>query len=122
MSILYPTVVRDCSEIDLVIKILLLSGGTNIVGATEPTPVEKDRSICSLDMRRMNRVLSIDKAAHTAVIEAGALGPDLEEQLHREGYSLGHDPDSFEYSTLGTHRVTHYVWRHAALLSSAEAK
>lgn len=76
-------------------------GGTNIVGATEPTPVVKDRSICSLDMRRMNRVLSLDKAAHTAVIEAGALGPDLEEQLHKEGFSLGHDPDSFEYSTLG---------------------
>lgn len=50
----------------------------------------------------MNRVLCLDKEAHTAVIEGGALGPDLEEQLYKEGFSLGHDPDSFEYSTLGT--------------------
>lgn len=35
------------------------------------------------------------------MIEAGAFGPDLEAQLQREGFSLGHDPDSFEFSTLG---------------------
>lgn len=88
------------------------AGGTNIVGATEATPVDKTRSICSLDMRRMNKVLSIDKEAHTAVIEGGALGPDLEEQLQKEGFALGHDPDSFEYSTLGA------LLRFASLSSS----
>jgi alkyldihydroxyacetonephosphate synthase len=55
----------------------------------------------SLDMRRMRRVLAVDRRSFTAQIEAGVFGPDLEQQLAAHGMTLGHFPDSFLHSTLG---------------------
>lgn len=49
----------------------------------------------------MRRVLSIDDTAGLARVDAGVYGPDLEERLNAEGWTLGHFPDSFTYSTLG---------------------
>ncbi len=74
-------------------------GGTNIVGGVNPPPGRG--MVATVDMQRMNRVLSLDPESNTAVIEAGALGPKLEADLQARGYSLGHCPDSFEYSSLG---------------------
>jgi alkyldihydroxyacetonephosphate synthase len=39
--------------------------------------------------------------SRAARIQAGALGPDLEDQLRPHGYTLRHFPQSFEHSTLG---------------------
>jgi alkyldihydroxyacetonephosphate synthase len=75
-------------------------GGTNIVGGINPQPDEA-RPVVTLSLRRLNRLLSIDRESRTATIQAGALGPELEADLARHGHSLGHFPDSFEYSTLG---------------------
>ena len=36
-----------------------------------------------------------------AVFEAGIRGPQLEQQLNSKGFTLGHYPQSFEYSSLG---------------------
>jgi alkyldihydroxyacetonephosphate synthase len=49
----------------------------------------------------MNRILSIDLISNTARVQAGIRGPDLEAQLNRRGFTLGHFPQSFEFSTLG---------------------
>ncbi|KAL6048649.1 putative FAD binding domain/FAD linked oxidases, C-terminal domain containing protein [Balamuthia mandrillaris] len=83
------------------VALIPCGGRTNIVGACEPERDEKRRMIVSVDLRRMNKVLWIDKKTMTACIEVGILGPDMEDSLQREGVSLGHDPDSFQWSTLG---------------------
>ncbi|NNG20464.1 FAD-binding oxidoreductase [Naumannella sp. ID2617S] len=75
-------------------------GGSNIVGALEPLAGET-RQIVSLDLGRLNKVLEIDEESGLARIQAGALGPALEEQLNRRGWTMGHFPDSFTHSTLG---------------------
>lgn len=75
-------------------------GGSNIVGALEPRAWE-ERVVVSIDLGRMNRVIEIDDEAGLARIQAGALGPALEEQLNRRGWTMGHFPDSFTHSTLG---------------------
>jgi alkyldihydroxyacetonephosphate synthase len=75
-------------------------GGTNIVGGINPAAHE-DRPMLTLSLRDMQRLLAVDRASRTATLEAGALGPTLEAELQSHGYSLGHFPDSFEYSTLG---------------------
>jgi alkyldihydroxyacetonephosphate synthase len=75
-------------------------GGSNISGSLQAPP-EETRPVISVDMGRMNRVLSIDAESGLARIQAGALGPDLEEQLKAQGWTLGHFPDSFTHSTLG---------------------
>jgi alkyldihydroxyacetonephosphate synthase len=75
-------------------------GGTNISGSLE-APRDERRTVISVDMGRMDRVLEIDTTSNTARIQAGALGPALEEQLNRTGWTIGHFPDSFNHSTLG---------------------
>ena len=46
-------------------------------------------------------MLEIDEASRAARIQAGALGPALEDQLRPHGLTLRHFPQSFEFSTLG---------------------
>ena len=81
------------------VVIIPFGGGSNIAGCLERS--ESRRMVVSLDMRRMRRVLEVDTESFTARIEAGAFGPDLEEQLNAYGLTLGHFPDSFLHSTLG---------------------
>lgn len=81
-------------------------GGTNVTEALRCAP-EEERPIVSLDMQRMRRVLWIDPANRTACIEAGAVGRHIQEQLARYGFTLGHEPDSVELSTLGGWIATH---------------
>jgi alkyldihydroxyacetonephosphate synthase len=54
-----------------------------------------------MDMGRMDKLLDLDKVSHLATIQAGANGPQIEEQLKNLRYTLGHFPQSFELSTLG---------------------
>ena len=75
-------------------------GGSNISGSLQAPP-DETRPVISVDMGRMNRVLSVDEESGLARIQAGVLGPDLEEQLGALGWTLGHFPDSFTHSTLG---------------------
>ena len=83
------------------VVLIPFGGGTNVVGAVEPDPRETQRMVVSVDLRRMNKMLWIEKESQMACFEAGVLGPDLEEQLSRYGFLLGHDPDSHIHSTLG---------------------
>lgn len=75
-------------------------GGSNISGSLE-APRDEVRTVVSVDMGRMCRVLDIDEDANLARVEAGALGPDIEAHLNARGFTLGHFPDSFNHSTLG---------------------
>jgi len=93
-----------------------LAGGTNIVGGVEH--LAKDGMRVTLDLRRMTKILDLDKGSWTATIEGGAVGPQLEEDLVKLGYSLGHMPDSFEFSTLGGWLAT----RSAGMQSDAHGK
>ncbi|HYI57658.1 MAG TPA: FAD-binding oxidoreductase [Microlunatus sp.] len=80
--------------------IIPFGGGTNISGSLEPPP-DESRPVLSVDLGRMNKVLDIDAESGLARIQAGTLGPDLEEQLGARGWTMGHFPDSFTHSTVG---------------------
>ena len=80
--------------------IIPFGGGSNIGGSLEPLPTEK-RTVVSLDLGRLRKVISIDTDSGLARIQAGAQGPDLEAQLNAQGYTIGHFPDSFTHSTVG---------------------
>jgi len=49
----------------------------------------------------MNRVLDIDAISLTATVEAGISGPKMEDELNKKGFTLGHFPQSFQFSVLG---------------------
>lgn len=80
------------------ITVIPFGGGTSVVGGVEPLG---ERPALTLDLRRLDRLVRIDEQSATATVEAGIAGPQLEEQLNRAGFTLGHFPQSFEYSTVG---------------------
>jgi alkyldihydroxyacetonephosphate synthase len=75
-------------------------GGTNVTDALRCDPDEQ-RTIVSVDMRRMNGILWIDRENMMAAIEAGAAGRQIMDELKKYGLTMGHEPDSVEFSTLG---------------------
>jgi len=104
-AVLYPADEAQVRTIvDLAIAedavIIPFGGGTNISGSLEPPP-DESRTVLSVDLGRMNKVLDIDAESGLARIQAGTLGPDLEEQLAALGWTMGHFPDSFTHSTVG---------------------
>ncbi|MEJ7714297.1 MAG: FAD-binding oxidoreductase [Thermoleophilaceae bacterium] len=64
-------------------------------------PASEKRPVVSVDLGRLDQVLSIDRTSRLARVQAGVFGPDLERQLNAQGYTFGHFPDSFTHSTLG---------------------
>jgi alkyldihydroxyacetonephosphate synthase len=79
--------------------IIPYGGGTSVVGHINPsTP---DYPVLSIDLTRMNRLRYLDEKGLLATFDAGITGSDLEAHLRAKGFTLGHYPQSFEYSTLG---------------------
>ena len=76
-------------------------GGTSVVGGVEARVGGRYDGAVSLDLGALDRVLEVDPVSLAARIQAGATGPDLEEQLAEHGLTLRHFPQSFELSTLG---------------------
>jgi len=76
-------------------------GGSSVVGGVEPAVSDAWAGAVSIDLGRLDRVLEIDRASRAARIQAGVLGPALEDQLRPHGLTLRHFPQSFEFSTLG---------------------
>lgn len=74
-------------------------GGTSVVGHINPPADE--RPVITVAMGRMTRLLHLEETDRLATFAAGVSGPHLEAQLRTHGYTLGHFPQSFEYSTLG---------------------
>jgi len=77
-------------------------GGTNVIEATRcPSKEIEPRPIISVSMKRFNRILWLNEEDGLARVEAGITGRELVENLNRRGYTMGHEPDSIEFSTLG---------------------
>ncbi len=74
-------------------------GGTSVCGHI--TPEAGDRPVITVAMSRMNKLMALDKQSQIATLGAGTMGPEVEAQLAKEGYTLGHYPQSWELSTVG---------------------
>ena len=80
------------------LAVIPFGGGTSVVGGVEPVG---DGATVTLDLAGLDRVLEIDSESATATVQAGVMGPDLERVLKRSGFTLGHFPQSFRYSSVG---------------------
>ncbi len=80
-------------------KLIPYGGGTSVVGHINPLP--DSCPILTVDMSKMFRMTQLDEESHLATFDAGVTGPHLEAQLRARGFTMGHFPQSFEYSTLG---------------------
>lgn len=79
-------------------------GGTSVVGGV--TTVRSERPVVSVDMRATSGLRTLDDVSGLATFGAGTLGPDVEAALQVHGRTLGHFPQSFEFSTVGGWVVT----------------
>jgi len=82
------------------IAVVPFGGGTSVVGGVTGARGPFQTAI-ALDLSAMDRMIEVDAVSGTATAEAGINGPALEKALQAKGLTLGHIPQSFEFSTLG---------------------
>ena len=104
-AVVYPANADEVqSVLDLAVSrdlaVVPFGGGSSVVGGVTAQRGRRT-GVVTVDMTRMHRLLHIDEVSHAATLEAGVYGPELERQLQARGYTLGHYPQSFEFSTLG---------------------
>jgi alkyldihydroxyacetonephosphate synthase len=83
------------------VAVIPVGGGTSVVAGTEPDVDGGYAGVVSLNLREMDRVLEVDEHSRRARIQAGALGPEINDQLAEHDLQLRHYPQSYEFSTLG---------------------
>ncbi len=80
-------------------------GGTTVVGGLSPSdlgpPHGSDPPVLVVDLERLAGLRAFDAPSGLASFGAGVTGPALESALKAHGRMLGHEPQSWEYSTLG---------------------
>jgi alkyldihydroxyacetonephosphate synthase len=95
------------------IPLIVFGAGSGVLGGI--TPVHGGIIV---DLKKMNKVRKINKTNLTCEAEAGIIGEDLERELNKQGFTLGHFPSSIYCSTLGGWLST----RSAGQLSSKYGK
>lgn len=94
--------VRCCSLLGtcLFMKLTVYCCVCSVSNALECNPSET-RAIVSIDLRDMKKILLVDKENMLIRVETGITGVELHDRLKHKGLTLGHEPDSWEFSTLG---------------------
>ncbi|MFI7614818.1 FAD-binding oxidoreductase [Nonomuraea terrae] len=82
------------------IAVVPFGGGTSVVGGLAAAG-DGFAGVVALDLRRLDRLRSVDAGSRVAEFEPGVRAPDAERLLAAHGLTLGHFPQSFEYATLG---------------------
>jgi alkyldihydroxyacetonephosphate synthase len=82
------------------IAVVPYGGGTSAAGGVTPRRFAHN-GVLTLNLSAMHRVENIDAQSLTVSAQAGIFGPALEQTLSARGLTLGHFPQSFEFSTLG---------------------
>lgn len=107
------------------VAVVPYGGGSSVVGGVEPRFDGDFAGVVSLDLGRLDQVLEIDPTSRAARIQAGVLGPHLEDQLRPHDLTLRHFPQSFEFSSLGGWLATraggHFATLHTHIDDLAEA-
>lgn len=82
------------------VAVIPFGGGTSVSGSIT-CPKNETRPIIIIDTSQMNRMLWLDRENMFVCFESGIVGQDLERELRLIGLTVGHEPDSYEFSTLG---------------------
>jgi alkyldihydroxyacetonephosphate synthase len=96
-------VLRACAALD--VAVVPFGGGTSVVGGVAPL-AGSHRAAVALDLRRLDRLVSLSEDDLTAVLEPGLRGPAAEALLNARGFTLGHFPQSYEHATIGGYAAT----------------
>ena len=94
----------SCDEVRGVLKVanrhamplVPYGAGSGVSGGAVPLNNE-----IMLDLKRLNRIITIDPVSGIAIAEAGLNGELFEAALNKRGLTLGHFPQSLNVSTIG---------------------
>jgi len=111
-GVIYPNTIEEIRNLIQYaethkINLIPYGGGSSVVGHL--TPPNEGPPTLSVDLGHMNQLMDLNTENLEATFEAGVSGPQLEDHLKKQGYVLGHFPQSWEYSTLGGWIVTRSV-------------
>ncbi|HWC26842.1 MAG TPA: FAD-binding oxidoreductase [Solirubrobacteraceae bacterium] len=82
------------------VAVIPFGGGTSVVGGVEPLRGPLAAAV-TLDLARVTGLRALDARSQLATFAAGTTGPEVERLLGARGLTLGHFPQSFEFSTVG---------------------
>jgi len=102
--VIYP---RTSEEVEQIVKlcnnekiaIVPFGAGSSVTGA-----LQMPKGGVSLDLtKHLNKVIKVHEKNHSVTVQAGMYGPAFEKELnaYKSGYTCGHFPQSFEFSTVG---------------------
>ncbi|UCE12433.1 MAG: FAD-binding oxidoreductase [Candidatus Heimdallarchaeota archaeon] len=119
--VVYPQSHEDVvNVVQLANKFLIptstVAGATSVTLGIEPTI----SGMIALNLKSMDKLLQVNKDAQYITVQSGILGPQLEEQLNHQGLTLGHFPQSFEYSCLGGWVATRGAGQNSTLYGKIE--
>ncbi|MFX0049749.1 MAG: FAD-binding oxidoreductase [Candidatus Hermodarchaeota archaeon] len=118
--VVYPRTHTDvvkliCLANEYKIPISPVGGGTSMtLGIQAPS------GSIAINLSQMNKVLMINKDSLYITTQVGIFGPELERILNHENLTLGHFPQSFEYSTVGGWVVTRGAGQNSTLYGKIE--
>lgn len=119
-AVLWPRSTEEVSQIlkkanQYKIPIIPFGGGAGVSGGIV---VDPRRGGVILDLKKMDKILTIDTVSMTVTVQPGILGFTLEESLNKQGLSTCHIPSSDYTSTIGGFLAS----RSAGALSSKYGK
>ncbi len=85
---------------DARVAVVPFGGGTSVVGGVAPERGGFE-AVVSLDLARMDAVVSIDERSLVARLQPGMRLPEADFALGARGFRLGHHPQSYEWATVG---------------------
>ncbi|MFW9945036.1 MAG: FAD-binding oxidoreductase, partial [Candidatus Sifarchaeia archaeon] len=99
--VVFPGSTEEVSEVlnvanKMKVPVTPVGGGAGTCGGTLPI-----YGGIQLDLKRMDKVLAIDYESMLVTVQAGIVGIDLEEEVNRHGYTMGHTPTSLRASNVG---------------------
>lgn len=99
--IVFPASSEEISKLlimanDLKVPVIPVGGGAGTCGGTLAI-----YGGIQVDLKRMDKIHPIDPYSMLVRVEAGVVGIDLEEEVNRFGYTLGHTPTSLRASNVG---------------------
>ncbi len=107
--VVYPETTSQVAEVVKIankhkVPLTVWGGGSGSQGGALPV-----KNGIILDMKKLNKVLNVNKEAYTVTAEAGIIFQDLEWEVNKYNYSTMHFPASISCATLGgflAHRGT----------------
>ncbi len=102
-GVVTPVTAEECCQVlrragETGVKVVIRGGGTSVVGGVT---VDAGHPTVVLSLGGLRGLVEVDRESQLATFRAGTLGPEVEAALAPHGLRLGHEPQSFELSTVG---------------------